>query len=142
MKLSAAQSYFATRLNAAAALAPFVPVVVFDEFSADLEIEGKIDAALAATGVCIEVSETDASGGKTTSGRTGLVGGITIYAAESLTVAHAPKGVQLVEAIVAAACDQSLPGSQAVECTAVQAHKSERGYVLRIIDFTFPAQIS
>ena len=142
MKLSAAQTYFADRLNAAPALGAFASVLVFDEFAPDAEIESKIDQALSNHGVCIEISETDASGGKTMSGRTGLVGGVTVYVAESLTVAHAPQGVLLVEAIIAAACGQSLPGSQPVECTSVHARKGERGYVLRVIDFTFPAQVS
>ena len=142
MKFSAIQSYFAERLNADAALAALVPVLVFDEFTPEADTETAIDAALVARGVCIEVAEADASGGETTSGRTGLLGGVTVFAAESLTVAHAPRGTALVEAIVAAACGQTLPGSQPVKCTGIQSRKSERGYILRVIDFTAPVQIS
>ena len=141
MKFSAVQTYFAARLGASTALASLLPVLVYDEDRDETAYETQLDTAIAERGVALEIGEPDASGGASPSGRTLLAGTCTIYAAESRTVAHTPRGQALVEAIVAAACDQSLPGSEPVKCVSIQSVKSERGYVLRIIDFSAPVQI-
>lgn len=141
MNYSDVQAYFAARLSESPELAPYLPVLVYSEDASALETQTAIDTALSTKGVCLEVSELTGGDTNTVSGRTLLQAGVTLYIAESRTVAHALRGAKLVERVVAAACAQSST-SCPVKCTTLPSFTSERGYKLHIIDVSVPAQIA
>lgn len=131
------QSAIAGLISANASLAALGTPLQFDIEAADGVTAAAISARLESTGVCIEVGSVTAPRGKRSiHGKiTQLTAELEVYAATKIGTSATPKGVLLVETIIAAVCAANSQFAQPVTCTGYDTAASESGYIFHVIGF-------
>jgi hypothetical protein len=147
MNLAGVQAYAASQIannSALAALLANGQPITYSPFTADETARAAIDAALRTYGVCIEVGDVSFTGdpAKPQNRFTTVDAEFDVFVAESIKVAHTPSGLSLVENVARAVELRLDARTHSARCTRYDKMLSEHGYVLHILTFTMPAEIT
>ena len=144
MKLSEVQSAIAAKLVASTALAGLGVPIQYSLFTADENARVAIQAALLATGVCMEIGPVGAPmpADNPMPNQTFPRAECSVFVAESRTIAHTPSGVELAEAVIGAVCTSLSRGQLVFKFNGYEAAVHEDGYVLHIINFEVPVTVA
>lgn len=144
MKLSQLQQFFAEQLAASAALQPFMPVLTFSNLDDVETLKTAIAASLRERAVCLHIGPATAPATDTDeSGASVLQARIELFIAESPTVAHELRDIELAEAVAEAITTRrtdTFPGRKTPKLRGYESDE-ENGYLLHILEFSMPVQI-
>lgn len=134
MKFADVQSALSEKLTARAALAALGRPVILSLFADDSVAKTAINAALSAKGVVFGIgfvsgSRSEASAGRWTDPRASL----DVLVEESVTVAHSPSSLALVDEVIAAATHRD---GYDFDFVSLDSMIAESGNVLHVISFS------
>lgn len=141
MKLSAVQNYVKDQILASATLAAFGEPLLASLENDDAAFKEIIDTRLRSPGVCIEIGYVSGAsiGVLHPGGFSRLRADFDVFVAEKIAApTHTPRGIELVETVVAALTS----GRQPVEWVGHESFISEHGYSLHILGFNVPVVVT
>lgn len=137
--LAQVQQYVADQILSDATLSLLGAPILADLFRGDEDHVKLIQDALETKGVCFEIGAPAFANPRVIGGQfTQLRVSLSVFVAEKISGAQTPRGLELVNKVLAAVVVNNEPGQQGVEPVSYDAAVHEHGYILHVLDFTLP----
>lgn len=134
MKFADVQTALSTKLSASATLAALGSPVILSLFTDDATAKAAINAALTSHGVVFGIGYVSGSRDEDSAGRwTDPRANLTVFVEESITVAHRPASLALVDTVIAAVTHRD---GYDFDFVSLDSMEAESGNVLHAISFS------
>jgi hypothetical protein len=134
MKFADVQTALSAKLSASATLAALGSPVILSLFTDDATSKAAINAALASHGVVFGIGYVSGSRDEDSAGRwTDPRANLTVFVEESITVAHSPASLALVDTVIAAVTHRD---GYDFDFVSLDSMEAESGNVLHAISFS------